>query len=277
LIARFIAALACIAAQSAASAEPLTADRLPQALLDRCDATAASFGAYPAAVAKSVAALADIGVFKKEEFAPVRIGFCGLVAAGGPVAAASCASDIILLDEKYADEKQALVLNATLAHEMKHHFQHRAAKSLHGAAYCDSARYAADKAAMEREADAFGDAVGELLALGREIEIVNHCADPLAYYLEADNAATAPPAQAFEILPPNSSARAGARALTSRVFYYAETRPDAGAPRRFDSAASPHQRFIEGRSVRLRSARLQSAGRESGPFLLEISCAPAGD
>mgnify|MGYP001172364222 CR=1 FL=1 len=270
-------ALVFLAAHAPAGAEPMIADELPQSLLAACDARAAPFGAYAAPIARSVAALDAMGVFRKDEFSPVRIGFCDLVAAGGPVAAASCASDIILLDAKYAAEKEALVLNATLAHEMKHHLQHRALRASHGDDYCESPRYAAGKAAMEEEADAFGDAVGELFVLGREIEIVNRCADPLAIYLEADDPATAPQEPAFDLVAPQSSARSGVRARSSRVFYYAETRPAAGAPRRFDNSSSPHRRFIDGRSVRLKPARLASAGREAGPFLLDLSCAPDQD
>jgi len=266
-------ALVFRAAAAPAAAEPMTAAELPQSLLAECDARAAPFGAYAPPIARSVAALEAMGVFRKEEFSPVRIGFCDLAAAGGPVAAAACASDIILLDTKYAAAKEALVLNATLAHEMKHHLQHRALRASHGDDYCESPRYAAGKAAMEEEADAFGDAVGELFLLGREIEIVNGCADPIAIYLEADDPAISPQEPAFEILAPHSSARSAAHALTSRVYYYAETRPASGPARRFENAASPHRRFIDGRSVRLKTARLASAARESGPFLLELSCA----
>jgi hypothetical protein len=249
---------------------PLAADALPPALLAECDARAAAFGAYDAAIAESVAALRAIGVFKREDFAGVRIGFCALKRAGGPVAAASCASDIILLDEKYAAAREALVLNATLAHEMKHVFQHRERREEFGAAYCDSPRYAADKEAMEEEADAFGDAVGELFVVGRAVEIVNRCDVPLAVYLEADDPAKnreAPPA--FEIAPARSTALSRERGLSSRFFYYAQT---AGKKSPTVNSSSPVRRFIEGRSYPLRETRLAASARATGPFRLVLTC-----
>ncbi len=271
-------AAAMMVAGAPASAEPLTADRLPPALLGACDANAAPFGAYDLAVARSVAALDGMGAIWKDEFATVRIGFCGLVAAGGPVAAASCADDIILLDEKYAAEGQALALNATLAHEMKHHFQHRAAKARHGDAYCESAAYAAGKEAMETEADAFGEAVGELFFLGRPVEIVNECVSPVAVYLEADEPAAAQEGDpAFETVAARSARVLRARAYASRFYYHAQTLGATGPRVVFENRSSPHRRFIDGRQIRLKEARLDAAGREKGPFRLTLSCAAAHD
>lgn len=255
------------------AADRLTADRLPPALLAECDARAAPFGAFDAPIARSVAALTAIGAFGADEFESVKMGFCDFARAGGPAAAASCAGDIILLDSQYAAEKQAFVLSATIAHEMKHFLQHRDARARLGADYCDSAQYRADKASMEAEADAFGDAVGRLLLLGRPAEIANECAVPLAVYLEPRDPATresAPPV--FQILAPHETARARVHALSARFLYYAETRPSAGKARVFENRSSPHRRFVEGRQVRLIETRLESAARSAGPFRLELSC-----
>lgn len=276
VVARLFAA--AMLAAPAARAEPLTADQLPPSLLADCDARAAAFGAYDAPIAKSVAALVAMGVFSTEEFAGVRIGFCPLRAAGGPVAAASCAEDVILLDEKYSAKKETLVLNATLAHEMHHRFQHQAGRRRHGAGFCDGADYAAGKAQMETEADAFGDAVGELFFLGRPVEIVNDCNAPVAVYLEADEPAAEREGEiAFETVAARSRGVLRERAYSSRFFYYAETRGEGGVKEVFKSPASPQRRFIGGRQIRLREARLEAAGRSAGPFRLRLSCAAARD
>lgn len=273
-----LSAVAMMVAATDARAEPLTADALPPALLAGCDAGAAGFGAYDAPIAKSVAALVAMGVFRTEEFAGVRIGFCPLRAAGGPVAAASCAEDVILLDEKYAAEKEALVLNATLAHEMRHRLQHQARRRQLGAGACEGASYAAAKPAMEAEADAFGDAVGELFFLGRPVAIVNECPAPVAVYLEADEpAAEREGGRAFETVAARSTGVSGERAYSSRFFYYAATQGGGGARRVFEDRDSPQRRFIGGRQIRLRETRLEATDRSSGPFRLRLSCAPAHD
>ena len=256
--------------------EAAPADALPAALLARCDAGAAPFQAYAPAISASAAALLDMGIFSREEFNGVRVGFCPLVAAGGPVAAAACASDIILLDDKYAQADQSFVLNATLAHEMKHVLQHRARRARYGEAYCSSARYAAERPRLEIEADAFGDATSMLFSQGRPIEITNACAAPLAIYVEpVDPAATVEAPPAFAIIPPQARATAPARALSSRALVYARTRPAAGPAHVFERQSSPNLRFIDGRAYRLREMRLANAGRASGPFQLRLSC-PAG-
>ncbi len=252
---------------------PLRAEDLPPALLADCDARAAPHGSYESAIAASVAALTRLGVFSAAEFSGVRIGFCAIRKANGPVAATACASDIILLDEKYRDGAQALVLNATLAHEMKHYFQHRARRERYGAGYCDSAHYVADLPELEAAADAFGDAVGELFALGRPIEIDNRCADPVDVYVEpVDPASVAEGALQMIRVPANTATVAPSRALSSNVYFYAETLPSAQMKFVFENRSSPHRRFIDGRQYRLRETGLPAAGREAGPFRLVLSC-----
>lgn len=273
IAARIISAAALLALAPPAAAEPLTADLLPPALLADCEAKADAFGRYAPAIAGSVRALGDLGVFAAKEFEDVRIGYCPLQAAGGPVATASCADGVILLDEKYARADQALVLHSTLAHEMKHHFQHRAKKAQFGAVYCESARYAADKPALEAAADAFGEAVSELFTLGRVVEIVNACDAPVSIYLEADDPVAVRGAEPrFQQIAAKSSAPAAERALSGIVRFHARTTAAARPAFVWQDRTSPHSRIVEGRSIRLRERRLSSMGREQGPFRLRLSC-----
>jgi hypothetical protein len=271
IAARLAAAFASLAAPSAA--EPLTADLLPPDLLSACEADADPSGRYAPPIAASVRALADIGVFAAKEFDGVRIGFCALQAAGGPVATASCADGVILLDEKYARPGESLTLQATLAHEMKHHFQHEDRKARFGQAYCDSARYVADKPALEAEADAFGDAVGELFVRGRAVEIVNACDAPVSIYLEADDPVAVRGAEPrFQQIAAKSSAPAAERAMSGTVRFHARTTAAARPAFVWQDRTSPHSRIVEGRSIRLTERRLSAMGREQGPFRLRLSC-----
>ncbi len=269
---RALVALLTFAAQ--ASAEPLTADLLPAGLLAECDARAEPRGRYAAPIAAAARALADIGAVADTAFDDARIGFCGLRAAGGPVAAAACDTGVILLDEKYAGEGERLVLLATLAHEMKHHLQHRDAKARYGEGYCDSARYAADKPALEAEADVFGDAVAELFVRGRAVEIVNACDSPILIYLEADDpVAIRGAAPAFQRVAPKSSAVASERALSGIVRFHARTAPKVRPAYVWQDRTSAQSRFVEGRHIRLNEMRLVAASRENGPFRLRLTCA----
>lgn len=272
--AALVAALACLSPSMAA--EPLTANLLPPRLLADCESAAEPFSRYAPVIAAAAGDLDDLGVFALSEFAGVRAGFCALQAAGGPVATASCADGIILLDEKYARAGEALTLRATLAHEMAHHFQHREKRAAFGAGYCDSPRYAADKPALEAEADAFGDAVAELFVLGRPVEIVNACAAPVLVYLEAaDPVAVRGHEPAFLRVDAGAAAPAPERALSGAIRYYAKTAPGAAPAFVWRDAAGPHARFVEGRSVRLKEAQLAAAGRETGAFRLRLTCAEA--
>ncbi len=277
IAARIISAAALLALAPPAAAAPLTADLLPPALLADCEAKAHAFGRYAPAIAGSVRALSDLGVFAEKEFEDARIGYCPLQAAGGPVATASCADGIILLDEKYADARQALVLRATLAHEMTHHLQHLDKKAQFGADYCAGPRYLADKPALEAAADALGDAVGDLFVLGRSVAVANACDAPVSVYLEAEDPVAvrgAPPQ--FMHIEPGATALAAERALSGRVRFHARTAPQAGPARVWEDRTGPHSRFVEGRLVRLREMQLAAAGRVNGPFRLRLSCAATG-
>jgi hypothetical protein len=261
-----------------AAAEPLTVDLLSPALLSECDARAESYGRYAPPIAAAARALIDIGVFAPDEFEDVSIGFCGLRAAGGPVATASCADGVILLDDKYARPDQTLVLKATLAHEMKHHRQHRDAKARLGQGYCESARYAAEKPALEAQADAFGDAVGELFVTGRAVEIVNACDAPVMIYLEAaDPVSIRGAAPAFQRIAPKSSLIAPERALSGIVRFDARTTPEAGPAYVWQDRTSAQTRFVEGRLVRPREKRLSAAGLEAGAYRLRLTCPDKAD
>lgn len=261
-----------------AAAEPLTVDLLSPALLSECDARAESYGRYAPPIAGAARALIDIGALNEADFQDARIGYCGLRAADGPVATASCADGVILLDEKYAHEDERLVLLATLAHEMAHHRQHRDGKGRFGADYCASARYAADKPALEAEADAFGDAVGELFVRGRAVEIVNACDAPVMIYLEAaDPVSIRGAAPAFQRIAPKSSVIAQERALSGIVRFHARTTPQAGPAYVWQDRTSAQTRFVEGRLVRPREKRLSAAGLEAGAYRLRLTCPDKAD
>lgn len=265
------AALACSVAP--ASSGPLTADRLPPSLLADCDARAEPLGRTAPTIAEAAAALIDIGAFSQKEFQDARIGFCALRSAGGPVAATSCGDGVILLDQKYAAASQTLNLRATLAHEMTHHLQHRDRKARFGDAYCASARYLADKAALEEEADAFGDKVAELFTLGRGVEIVNACDAPVSIYLEAENPIAVRGAEAaFQRVPAKGTATSTERALSGRFRYHARTMPTAGKAHVWEDRTSPQSRIVEGRLVRLKTLRLSASDRADSPFRLRLSC-----
>lgn len=266
-----LAALPAIAC-AVARAEPLTADRLPAALLAECDARAAPIGRAEPAIAESVRALTAIGAFSAAEFDGVRFGFCPLQREGGPVGVTSCKDDIILLDEKYQSAGEALVLHATLAHEMAHVLQHRAARARAGAGYCDSAAYLAAKPALEGAADALGDGAAALLALGREVEIVNLCDAPVSIYLEADDPAARPTAPAFVKSPPGRAVTAKDRALSGNVRFYARTAPENGPAHVWEEKSGADARFVEGRLVRLKAAQLAAADRLASPLRLRLSC-----
>ncbi len=158
-----IAASLSLSGPLAAKAEALPADELPQTMLTACDDQAKAVGEFAGPIAAAADDLIAAGIFHREQFIGVRIGFCDLRKANGPVATTSCLDDVILLDAKYKVPSQALARNATLAHEMKHVLQHRENRAAFGAGYCLSDAYEIDKPAMEIEADAFGDDALEIL------------------------------------------------------------------------------------------------------------------
>lgn len=269
--------VALAASSPSATAEPteiLPADALPQTFLEACDARVRPFGLFAPPVADAAAALIGIGAFSADEFRAVAIGFCNFSAVSGPVATTACRADAILLDEKYRAADQALVLRATLAHEMMHVLQHRALRAVHGAAYCDGSLYPADRGWMEAQADAFGDAVGELFVTGRPVAIANDCAAPVSAHVELNDPAPRPPggASGLTVFAPGETRRLAARSRTSRALLYAETVTAEGPVAFWSGADAANLRFVDGRSYRLREAALAAGDRISGPFELRLVC-----
>lgn len=254
-----------------ASSAPLPANRLPEAFLAACEAAAPSYGGYERAIAEGAAALIAIGALSGDDFAAARIGFCPLRAEGGPFGVTACGEDVILLDDKYRKGKDALVLSATLAHEMKHVLQHRGRRAARGRAWCDSADYASERDALEAEADAFGDGAAALVALGRPVEIASACDRPLTVYVEAEDAVAVAGAEPlFLSIPARGAAIAADRARSPGALYFAESAPPApGAGAR----GGGQTRIVEGRLIRLRPARLAAPPRLDGRFRLTLSCA----
>lgn len=258
-----------------ASADALPSDELPQYVLDACDVQAMSFGEYDKKIAASVEALTDMGVFSAAEFYNVKVGFCDLRRARGPAATTSCARDIILLDSGYAGEDQSLVRNATLAHEMKHVFQHREQKAARGESYCSSKRYHSDKEWMETEADAFGDSVAELFFTGRSVEIKNECPVTTSVYLEADTplSANEDPLKFFDVAP-YSTVRSPERAISKFFKIYAVTQSDRRQEQIWGGPAMAYKRFINGALYGLQQVTLDNSKRTEGPFQMVLSCPP---
>ena len=264
-------ALSALAA-SPVAAKRLPSEKLPQAYLEACDDRAAPFGAYDRSIAAAVEDLTDIGVFEEAEFHDVKIGFCDLRKVRGPAGTTSCAHDTILLDSGYAARDQGLVLKATLAHEMKHVFQHRRLKAELGEDYCFTDRYAADKGWMEREADAFGDEVAALLFLGRKVEIRNDCPVAVSVYLEADRPLSTGDALGFITAPAHSITPSPERSVSKAFKLYAETAPGADRKKVWGDRTMAHTRRIKGGLYRLKSIALPNAERATGPFQLMLSC-----
>jgi hypothetical protein len=258
---------------SPAPSLPLSSNELDPDLLAECDLRAQRYGGYDRVVQSAINTLTDLGVFAEEEFAHVRIGFCGLRRAGGPAASASCASDIILLDGKYANENQQLALVSTLAHEMKHVLQHAELKQKFGPEYCFSERYGADSVWMEKEADAFGDAVGALAVVGRPIEIENACPVAVSAYLDGENVffdnGSAP-----KLISAASGSTVNVDATSASKIVKLFARSDEYFGRRWvwTDAKQGEERIIDGKRRRLTRYALSNRERASGPFVLKLSC-----
>ena len=251
----------------------MPADAMDQTLLEACDARANARGAYERPIAAAVEALTGMGVFSPEEFGDVKIGFCALRAAGGPLATTSCAGDIILIDDQYAARNEALPLKATLAHEMRHVLQHREQKALHGAAYCEGALYEADKPRFEAQADRFGAAVATLFFSGRAVEIRNRCDAAVTVYLEAQRPASAAGAALESVsIEANSKARAALRALSGRFNVAARTNDESAPQPETIADGKVRRRIVDGRTRYLTEATLASEDRATGPFFLTLSC-----
>lgn len=266
--------LSCVLlAANAAAANPLPSEELPQPMLEACEERAAPLGRYDRPIAAAVEALTGMGVFEKAEFRGVKIGFCGLREAGGPVATISCARDIILLDSGYAAKDQSLVMSATLAHEMKHYLQHAAQKQKFGPDYCSSGRYAEDKTWMEEKADAFGDEAAALFFTGRGVEIKNECAAPLSVYLEPEHPMSAiGDSLSLTDVAPQSTVALPGRALSKFFKTYAATGGGDGRQTIRGGARAPDKRIIDGKVYGVSPVTLSNASRTDGPFQLSLSC-----
>ena len=269
--AAFLAGIFVIA--TASSAMTIASDAVPPSVLGPCDAAARAQGAYAAEIEAARRSLVALSVFDDAEFEGVRIGYCGLVAAEGPVATTSCADDIILLDEKYAAPAQSLVLAATLAHEMKHVLQHREKRAASDAGYCADDAYLADRAALEADAEAFGGAVLQLVFAGREIAIRNACPAPVSVFVAPDAPKTAAGATgaAFAIAP-GAAADETLRSASRSVRYAAISATANGRRHRWAGEKNAERRMVGGERIPLIAAILPVADRADGPFQLTLRC-----
>lgn len=214
-----------------------------------------------------------MGVFSASEFHGVKIGFCDFRRVNGPAGTTSCTDNTILLDSGYRRKNQGIVLKATLAHEMKHVFQHRELKAKFGDDYCSSDRYAADRDWMEKEADAFGDQIAALFITGRAVDIINECPVAVSVYLEADAPLTANSAALdFIEAPAYSIVRSPERAISKFFKLFAEAELYNDERKVWGDATMAHTRIINGNRYRLKSISLPNAQRSAGPFQMTLSC-----
>lgn len=258
-----------------AMANPISSDEIPEHVLTECDKRAMPLGDSSRIIATAAEELIAMGVFAEAEFNNVKIGFCDLRRVQGPVATTSCARDTILLDSGYAAKDQSLVLKATLAHEMKHYFQHREQKAAFGESYCASDRYIEDKIWMEEEADKFGDEVAALLFLGRPVEIENECATPVSVYLEADRPKSVKnEPRGFLEAPPQSTVESPERSLSRSFRLYAESALEGDQKQVWRGSAMAHKIILDGRVLELSRITLSNPFRSTGPFLMRLSCTP---
>lgn len=250
-----------------------SSDNISREILDQCDEQALAYEDYDAIIAAAAEGLAALGVFTKSEFRGVKIGFCDLQRVQGPVATTSCARDTILLDTKYANKDESLVLKTTLSHEMKHYFQHRGQKIRFGENYCFSDQYKSDKAWMEEEADAFGDNVAALLFIGRTVEIKNNCPVAVTVYLEDDDPlGPAPDGARFIDIAPQSTVTAPGQSRSKFFKFYAQSEPVRGERRFWRNATMAHRRMINGKAYGLKQTTLSNRSRATGPFQMKLSC-----
>jgi hypothetical protein len=263
------AASPAIAADAPAA---IASDQVPAEILRTCEAKAQAFGAYDVAVAGAIADLDALGVFAPEDFSAVRIGLCPLRAHGGPVATTACARDIILLDEKYAGADARPLLRATLAHEMQHVRQHRDRRVRRGAAWCDSDAYRPERAALEAEAAAFGDAVAALFYVGRPIEVRNACTVAVGVFLEGEGVAAGRAGARLFDAAAGATVQAPSAATSRHVRYYARSAAADGRRWVWGDAQGPDRRFIDGRTVGLRRLTLPAPRDAAAPFRLVLRC-----
>lgn len=261
------------AAAGSAGAAGLASDKVPADIIAACEAAARPFGAFDAAVETAIGDLDALGVLLREDFSGVRIGFCPLAAHDGPVATTACAADVILLDAKYAGPGAGPLLRSTLAHEMRHVRQHRARRAQLGPGYCAGADYRGERAALEAEAEAFGDETAALFFVGRPIAIRNDCPVAIRLYLEGEGLAGAggAPAGPF-IAPARSTAPIGAATTSRHIRFYALSEPKDSRRWVWRAAQGADRRFIGGRTVGLKPMTLAAPRAPDAPFRLVLSC-----
>lgn len=264
-----------LAAIAAAEAGTYSSDALPADLLDACDAAAPIYGAYDSQIAEGAATLTRLGVFSEREFSGVRIGFCDLAGAGGPVATTSCTRDTILMDDKYRASDQSLTLAATLAHEMKHQLQHQERKSRFGADYCASEQYQTDKPQLEDAADRFGDAVAALLYVGRPIIMRNACANAVSVFLEPDEPLGGASGSERVTIAPMSAYTASIRTTAATFYFYARSAPGDGRQWIWRGHGNKNLRRLDGKTVSLRRSTFSNSSREDGAFEVLFTCPEA--
>ncbi|MEM8772840.1 MAG: hypothetical protein AAGD92_14430 [Pseudomonadota bacterium] len=262
----FLQSFSGVAAQSHAS------DQIPEAVLDACDRDAEAYEHYDTAIASAANDLIALGVFSKTEFQGVKTGYCDLLKLRGPVGTTSCRRDTILLDEKYKDERQKLVLAATLAHEMKHVLQHREQKAQYGDIYCESDQYEADKAWMEDDADAFGDSVAGLLFVGRSIRIENRCPFPVSIFPGVGSPVSSH-AHDVDIVEagPRATLETDLRSARRDFEFFAKGVSDEGRLQTWRGMKDDPKVGRPSQDEH-NEVRLQASARSTGPFVLRFSC-----
>ncbi|MEL6360278.1 MAG: hypothetical protein AAFR21_04280 [Pseudomonadota bacterium] len=254
-----------------ASAEFMPAKQLPPEILDQCEANAKPVAFADPQIAEAINRLTRLGVLSSSDLDGIDIGFCSLRDAFGPFATTSCKEDIILLDDIYRQKDQAIVLSATLAHEVLHVAQHRTLKAHHGDQYCSSDQYDLDKVWMEEKADAFGNGAGALLFSGRETSVANMCNDPVRIYLEAEQpVSSSEEPLSFITIQPGKSVSFSEKTTSNRFRLAAQTEPATGETRRWSGTNNRHTRFIEGKLYALKDIELTAAMPTEGPFTLTL-------
>lgn len=257
----------------ASFAAPQPSESLPDFILSQCEDIAHGYGAYDPIIRDATNGLIALGAFEEEDFHKVKIGFCGLRTLDGPVATTSCAKDTILLDHKYLSSKEALSLKSTLAHEMKHVFQHRSKKKKFGNTYCASARYVDDTAQLEEEADFFGDQIASYLFVGRPIKIENTCDSPVSFYLETNKQGTTQSGnEKFTNIDANTTIAIDTVATNREIYFYGKSDPIGGKFWSWRSTDNALARFIEDQNIRMRRVKMLAPKPATGPFTLKLLC-----
>lgn len=253
-------------AHSLDGAGPLPSSALDQGLLAECEANAAAYSNFDPSVHTAIDRLEALDVFNAFEFGAVKIGFCDLRSVNGPVATTSCAEDTILLDQKYRDDSDSDILLSTLAHEMKHYQHHAAQKRQFGEQYCRSPQYRRDRIWMENVAGRFGDDVAALAFVGRPIEVVNNCPEPISVFIDGVSVRRDTKEMAETIVIPRNATKQTSVTANARTIQYFASGDRLALPGDGD------ERIINGERRRLSHTVMTARARGAGPFVLRIVC-----